>query len=106
MGGTRRGHGGTEAAAQHAQIGVEAAWTGLAERRTRDGEGGAGGVGPHRSATCSDRAAVRRLIGAQPGARTTSRLELYGKEAAPCGWLASVEGRTLARGGSGAVRKR
>jgi hypothetical protein len=44
-----RGRGGTEAAVQRTQTDVEAAWTGLAERRARDGEGGAGGVGARRS---------------------------------------------------------
>jgi hypothetical protein len=50
VGGIGRERGDTEAVAQCARTGVEAAWTGLAQRRTRDGEGGAGGVGVHRSA--------------------------------------------------------
>jgi hypothetical protein len=41
MGDTGRRRRGTEAAAQRARTGVEAAWTGLAERCTRDGEGSA-----------------------------------------------------------------
>jgi hypothetical protein len=41
----------TEAAAQRARTDVEAAWMGLAERRARDGEDDAGGVGARRSVT-------------------------------------------------------
>jgi hypothetical protein len=117
VGGIRRGRGGTEAAAQRARTDVEATWTGLAERRTRDGEGGAGGVGARRSV------AWWAPLGDADGEATGARQQLWGnvlspgggqapdwssmaKEAVPCRWLASVEGRTLARGGSGAVRKR
>jgi hypothetical protein len=37
------------------------------------------GLDSSSGATCSVRATVRRLIGAQPGTRTTSRLELNDK---------------------------